>query len=88
MLTPLNGFILVEPVEKAKETASGLVIDVEKNAPIHGVGIVKKFNKSDTPAFTVGDRVLYLLAEATQVQLENEMYVLVPMKAIQAVLED
>lgn len=88
MPNPLSGQVIVEPIIKKNETESGLMLSTAKDTPLHGIGYVKSFNKSDTPAFTVGDKILYLLAESSQVVHDGHPVTFVPVHAVLAVIED
>lgn len=93
MLKPLEDRIIVEPIEKDRVTASGLVLAGDKEKPQEG--LVVAANESYTKAsgavvpidVKVGDKVVYSKYGGTEVKHEGKAYMLLALQDILAIIE-
>jgi chaperonin GroES len=84
-IQPLADYVVAEPEEAATKTASGLYIpgnaqEKPKVAKVLAVGVAVQQVK-------VGDRVIYGGYENTEIKLDGEQYLLIPIKNIYATVK-
>jgi len=72
---PINGRILVKPLETKEKTSSGIYIPDTVKVKLHEAEIIA-IAKDATDEVVVGDRVIYKEFSGTEVKLEEEDYVL------------
>ncbi|MFZ5445849.1 MAG: co-chaperone GroES [Myxococcota bacterium] len=76
-LQPLNGNVLVRPVEAKTKSAGGILLpEVAREAPAEGV--IQALPPGDTAGLTVGARVLYKRFAGEEIQVDGEKYRLLP----------
>ena len=74
-LRPINGRILVKPLESKEKTSSGLYIpDTAKEKLREGEVLVKADDATDE--VVTGDHVIYKEYGGTEIKLEGEEYIL------------
>lgn len=94
MIKPLNGYVVIKPLEAEEVTASGIVIPdtANKEKPQEGeVVAVSSTNINnqgkDLPIeVKVGDKVLYGRYSGEDVKVENIEYKIVEMDSIRAIV--
>lgn len=75
-LRPINGHILVKPVEIEEKTSGGIYIpDTAKERPREAEIIA--IAKDATDEVVVGDRVIYKEFGGTEIKLDGEDYILI-----------
>lgn len=85
-MKPLPGHVFVEPETKPSETETGLILVTEKYQDHNALGVVTELGEGVTD-LAVGDRVAYTLAHSTAFKNEGKTFIIVPVKAIFAVVE-
>lgn len=76
-ITPLNGFVLVEPAQAATKTASGLYIpETATEKPTEGY--VRALAADAGEEIVLGDRVIYTKYTGTAIMVDGVEYRLVP----------
>lgn len=96
MIKPLEDKVLVKPlIEEEKKSASGLIIStLEKDKPTEGIvvavgsGATFADGKKMEIDLNVGDKVIFSKYGGTEIDYDNEAYVLLPYRDIFAVIED
>ena len=85
----LAGKILVQPQEAETKTASGIIIpESAKEKPQTGkVVLVGEGKKKEPMELKVGDTVFYGKYSGTEIELDNEKYLILQKKEILAVVE-
>lgn len=86
-LRPMNGRVVIKPVEPADETRGGIVIpDTAKEKPREGK--VVAIAEDATEEVAVGDRVIYKEYGGTEVKVDDEDLVLLTADDLVAKYED
>lgn len=86
-IRPINGRVLVKPVDPSEETRGGIVIpDTAKEKPSEGE--VVAIAEDATEEVAVGDRVIYKEYGGTEVKVEDENFVLLTAEDLVAKYED
>lgn len=86
-IRPMNGRVLVRPIEPSEETKGGIVIpDTAKEKPREGE--VAAVAEDATEEVAVGDRVIYSEHGGTEVKIEDEDFVLLTADDLLAKYED
>ena len=90
---PLGKRVLVQRLEEATTTASGIIIpDNAKEKPMQGtvvaVGAGRKSDKGEViaPEVKVGDKVLYGKYSGTEINVDSKSYLIVKESDILAIL--
>ncbi|MFH0820343.1 MAG: co-chaperone GroES [Candidatus Peregrinibacteria bacterium] len=94
-LTPLNGYVVIKPLQPEEVTKSGIVIPdtANKEKPQEGEVIaVSKTNISSSGTVLpievkVGDKVLYGRYSGEDVKVEGQEYKIVEMTSIRAIVK-
>ncbi len=94
-LTPLNGYVVIKPLQPEEVTKSGIVIPdtANKEKPQEGeVVAVSKTNISSNGTalpieVKVGDKVLYGRYSGEDVKVEGQEYKIVEMTSIRAIVK-
>lgn len=74
-IRPMNGRVVVRPVESSEQTKGGIVIpDTAKEKPREGE--IVAVAEDATEEVAVGDRVIYKEYGGTEVNVEDQKYVL------------
>ncbi|MBI9067676.1 MAG: co-chaperone GroES [Salinivirgaceae bacterium] len=75
----IAGKVLVRPSEAEEKTAGGIYIpDSAKDAPLHGeVVLVGTALKDQNVEVKEGDKVMYGKYSGTQLEIDNEKYLLI-----------
>ncbi len=74
-MVPINGYVLVKPVEAADKTPGGIPLpDTAKEGQNEGKVIAVAEDATEEAA--VGDRVVYKALSGTEVTVEGEDYIL------------
>ena len=74
-INPMNGRVLVRPLETAEETKGGIIIpDTAKEKPREGEIIAVAEDATEEVA--VGDRVIYKEYGGTEVKVDDQTYML------------
>ena len=72
---PINGRVVVRPIETSEETKGGIVIpDTARETPSEGEVIAVAEDATEEVA--VGDRVIYKEHSGTEVNLDGQTYML------------
>src|SRR5512136_163121 len=95
-IKPLNGYVVIKPLEQEEMTKSGIVIPdtANKEKPQEGEVVgVSKTNISSTGTalpieIKVGDRVLYGRYSGEDVKVDGVEYKIVEMTSIRAIVAD
>lgn len=86
-LRPMNGRVVVKPVEPSDETKGGIVIpDTAKEKPREGEVIAVAEDATEEVA--VGDRVIYKEHGGTEVKVDDDDFVLLTAEELVAKYED
>lgn len=94
-IAPLNGYVVIKPLEAEEVTKSGIVIPdtANKEKPQEGeVMAVAKTNISSTGTelpieLKVGDKVLYGRYSGEDVKVDNVEYKIVEMTSVRAIIK-
>ncbi len=94
-IKPLNGYVVIKPIEAEEVTASGIVIpgSANKEKPKEGeVVAVAKTNISDKGTelpieMKVGDKVLYGQYSGEEVKVSGIEYKICEMTSVRAIIE-
>jgi chaperonin GroES len=93
MLKVLEDRILVEPIEKDKVTASGLILAGDKEKPQEGIVVSANETYRTSSGATVdvpikvGDKVIYSKYGGTEVEHQGKKYMLLALHDILATIE-
>lgn len=87
-IIPLADRVLVEPVEAASKTATGIIIpDTAKEKPQKGTVLAAGAGKAEDPlTVKVGDSVLYGKYSGTPITVEGKTYLIMRETDIFAIL--
>ncbi len=87
-IKPLADRVLIQPAAAEDKTASGIIIpDSAKEKPLKGsVVAVGKGTKDEEMVVKVGDQVLYGKYAGTEIELDNEKYIIMRQSDILAVI--
>ncbi len=84
---PMNGHVLVKPLEPSEETSGGIVIpDTAKEKPREGE--VVAVAEDATEEVAVGDRVIFKEYGGAKVTIENDEFVLLTAEDLVAKYKD
>ena len=85
---PLHDRVIVKPAEKAEKTAGGIIIpDTAQEKPQKGEVIAVGDGKKDEPlTVKVGDSVLFGKYTGTEIEIEDEKYLLLRESDIFAII--
>jgi len=72
---PINGHVLVKPLEATEQTAGGIYLPDTARERLHE-GEVVAVAEDATEEVAVGDRVIYKELSGTEIQLDTEEYIL------------
>ena len=72
---PINGHVLVKPLEANEQTAGGIYLPDTARERLHE-GEVVAVAEDATEEVAVGDRVIYKELSGTEIQLDTEEYIL------------
>lgn len=88
-IRPLADRVVVKPFEEEKKTVSGIIIpDNAKEKPQKGVVVAVGNGKKDEPmTLKVGDVVLYGKYGGSEINYENETYLVMRESDVYAVVE-
>jgi len=94
-ITPLSGYILIEPIKEEEKTKSGILLPetAEKEKPEQGkvvaVGKGKKTSsgKIISPEVKVGDKVLFTKYGPNEIKIDNKEYLIAKEEDILAIIE-
>jgi chaperonin GroES len=88
-IRPLADRVVIKPFEEEKKTVSGIIIpDNAKEKPQKGVVVAVGNGKKDEPmTLKVGDVVLYGKYGGSEINYENETYLVMRESDIYAVVE-
>ncbi len=77
-LIPLNENVLIIPEKTEDKTAGGIIIpdSAEKEKPL--IGTVKAVGNVENPEISVGDKVVYKKYSGTDIDFEEQDYIVVP----------
>ena len=75
-IIPINGRILIKPVEVQETTPGGIYIPDTAKEKLNEAEIIA-IAKDATDEVLVGDRVIYKKFEGTEIKLEGEEYILI-----------
>lgn len=86
MLKPLHDYVILksEKAQKETKTASGIILKEEKNVPSYAT--IESIGPDCKAAITIGDRVVYKQYSGTNVELDDEEYIIVENDDILAVI--
>jgi chaperonin GroES len=75
---PLHDRVIVKPAEKAEKTAGGIIIpDTAQEKPQKGEVVAVGNGKKDEPmTVKVGDTILFGKFSGTEIEIEEEKYLL------------
>ncbi len=77
-IKPLNGHVLLEPVEAAEQTAGGLYLpDTAKEKPDEG--FIRALPADADEELDLNDRVIYKRFAGEELKIDGETYRIVPM---------
>lgn len=87
-IKPLADRVLIQPAAAEDKTASGIIIpDSAKEKPLKGsVVAVGKGTKDEEMVVKIGDQVLYGKYAGTELELDNEKYIIMRQSDILAVI--
>jgi chaperonin GroES len=87
-IKPLADRVLIQPAAAEEKTASGIIIpDSAKEKPLKGSVIaVGKGTKDEEMVVKVGDQVLYGKYAGTELELDNEKFIIMRQSDILAVI--
>lgn len=87
-IKPLADRVLIQPAAAEDKTASGIIIpDSAKEKPLKGTVVaVGKGTKDEDMVVKVGDIVLYGKYAGTELELDNEKYIIMRQSDILAVI--
>ncbi|MGC9151440.1 MAG: co-chaperone GroES [Microbacter sp.] len=87
-IKPLADRVLIQPAPAEEKTASGIIIpDSAKEKPLKGTVVaVGKGTKDEEMAVKVGDVVLYGKYAGTEIEVDNEKYLIMRQSDVLAVL--
>jgi chaperonin GroES len=87
-IKPLADRVLIQPAPAEEKTASGIIIpDSAKEKPLKGTVVaVGKGTKDEEMAVKVGDVVLYGKYAGTEIEIDNEKYLIMRQSDVLAVL--
>jgi chaperonin GroES len=87
-IKPLADRVLIQPAAAEEKTASGIIIpDSAKEKPLKGSVIaVGKGTKDEEMVVKIGDQVLYGKYAGTELELDNEKYIIMRQSDILAVI--
>ena len=74
---PINGHVLVKPVEANEQTAGGIYLPDTARERLYEGEVVAVADDA-TEEVAVGDRVIYKELGGTEIHLDTEEYVLLP----------
>jgi chaperonin GroES len=74
-IKPINGRILVKPLEGKDKTASGIYIPDTAKEKLHEAEVIA-LAEDATDEVVVGDRLIYKEFSGTEVNIEGEDYIL------------
>ncbi|MHA1302909.1 MAG: co-chaperone GroES family protein [Candidatus Heimdallarchaeaceae archaeon] len=83
-IQPLPGKILLKPIIKEHKTESGILLPENINRDVPGRGIVEATNKDST--FEIGQEVLFIRYEASEVEINKEKYLIAEEADILAII--
>ena len=85
---PLHDRVIVKPAEKAEKTAGGIVIpDTAQEKPQKGEVVAVGNGKKDEPlTVKVGDTILFGKFSGTEIEIEEEKYLLLRESDIFAII--
>ena len=83
---PINGHVLVKPVEANEQTAGGIYLPDTARERLHE-GEVAAVAEDATEEVAVGDRVIYKELSGTEIELDREEYILLSSEDLLAVTE-
>ena len=88
-ITPLADRVLVEPAAAEEKTASGIIIpDTAKEKPQRGVIVAAGNGKKDEPlTVKTGDTVLYGKYAGTEIQMDEQDYLIMREDDVLGVVE-
>ncbi len=89
-IKPSNDYVLIEPVEGEKKTASGIVLpdSVEKKPQLGKVLAVGKSSQKDqNPPCKVGETIIYRKWGGEEFEYESKKYLFVKFEDVLGVLE-
>lgn len=74
-MRPMNGRVVVKPMEPGKETKGGIVIpDTAREKPVEGEVIAVA--EDSTEEVAISDRVIYAKYGGTEIEMDGEKFVL------------
>lgn len=87
-IKPLADRVLIQPAAAEDKTAGGIIIpDSAKEKPLKGsVVAVGKGTKDEEMVVKVGDQVLYGKYAGTELELDNEKYIIMRQSDILAII--
>jgi chaperonin GroES len=87
-IKPLADRVLIQPAAAEEKTASGIIIpDSAKEKPLKGSVIaVGKGTKDEEMVVKIGDQVLYGKYAGTELELDNEKYIIMRQSDILAII--
>ncbi|MBB3187268.1 co-chaperone GroES [Microbacter margulisiae] len=87
-IKPLADRVLIQPAAAEEKTASGIIIpDSAKEKPLKGTVVaVGKGTKDEEMVVKVGDEVLYGKYAGTEIEIDNEKYLIMRQSDVLAVL--
>ena len=87
-IKPLADRVLIKPAAAEEKTVSGIIIpDTAKDKPLKGeVVAVGNGTKDEEMVVKVGDEVLYGKYAGTEVELDNEKYLIMRQSDILAII--
>lgn len=87
-IKPLADRVLIQPAPAEEKTASGIIIpDSAKEKPLKGTVVaVGQGTKDEEMAVKVGDVVLYGKYAGTEIEVDNEKYLIMRQSDVLAVL--
>ena len=85
---PLHDRVIVKPAEKAEKTAGGIIIpDTAQEKPQKGEVVAVGNGKKDEPlTVKVGDTILFGKFSGTEIEIEEEKYLLLRESDIFAII--
>ena len=88
-IKPLSDRVLIQPAEAEVKTAGGIIIpDSAKEKPLKGTVIATgNGTKDEEMIVKVGDTVLYGKYSGTEIEVENEKYLMMRQSDILAIIE-
>ena len=72
---PINGHVLVKPIEADEQTAGGIYLPDTAKEKLHE-GKVVAVAEDATEEVAVGDRIIYKEFSGTEIELEGQDYIL------------